>query len=179
MTTFTPCDTCPSATACDRWGYCNAEAMRDGKATTFTREDFEHAARAAGWHVEFKPNGIPYLPNGEDGGYGFERWNPPDIDGDALRLLSAINLSLAFIPDPDGFGAVMIGDPFVDEEMPRTYERYGSHSEKPAAVRRAIFRAAIAIGNAMLAPELRPNSDALASSPRVEASEQQTHSLLI
>lgn len=25
---FKPCEACPSATACDRWGYCNAEAAR-------------------------------------------------------------------------------------------------------------------------------------------------------
>lgn len=25
---FKPCEFCPSATACERWGYCNAEAAR-------------------------------------------------------------------------------------------------------------------------------------------------------
>lgn len=25
---FKPCEACPSATACERWGYCNAEAAR-------------------------------------------------------------------------------------------------------------------------------------------------------
>lgn len=58
--------------------------------TTFTREDFEHAARAAGLTIESMA--LPYgaVCSGLD-----RFWTPPTDDGDALRLAVKLGFTVA------------------------------------------------------------------------------------
>lgn len=132
--------------------------------TTFTREDFEMAAKAAGihrnrWDYEYCRNlGHMVTPS--------MMWNPPDNDGEALRLAVALGLQLTI-----GRVRILVSKlGIVDiEELP---------GDDPCAVtRHAIFRAAIAIGRAMPAPEQRPKADDCSASPGVAVPEQQTASL--
>lgn len=115
--------------------------------TTFTREDYEMAAKAAGFRLIMDaPNGGRPIVTDEVKSFG---WNPPEDDGDALRL--AVKLGL----DPGLCFQIVI-----DGEIARTgvrhtdrggqYDELESHGSCPyAATRCAIFRAAIAIGRAM------------------------------
>lgn len=106
--------------------------------TTFTREDFEHAARAAGLTIESMA--LPYgaVCSGLD-----RFWNPPTDDGDALRL--AVKLGLAVLTNVNNSAHV----------FERCLGTCGSHQvgfgtagDEFAATRHAIFCAAIAIGKA-------------------------------
>lgn len=69
-------------------------------------------------------------------------WSPLKDDGDALRL--AVKLNIAVIPDPS-FGMVH-ADP-VCHAISESSQDYGD--DPYAATRRAIVRAAAAIGEAM------------------------------
>lgn len=122
--------------------------------TTFTREDFAHAARAAGKHsVEWADPGqindkgglVQYIGLGR-----VETWNPRDDDGDALRL--AVKAGIAFRYERNAPPEL---------HLPRECAiaitgngRYFSDVAKDemTATRHAIFRAAIAIGKAMPPP---------------------------
>lgn len=115
--------------------------------TTFTREDFEMAAKAAGYTIE------GFYPFYGAVCAGLEKfWNPPKDDGDALRLAVALRLSLSFgksiNPSTPGQEVAAwkgpIDDPFVISKVGFMHE-----CDAEAATRRAIFRAAIAIGRAM------------------------------
>lgn len=174
MTTFTPCNTCPSAAACERWGYCNAEAMREGEgkaaiqvlgeklkefqdardaAPAFTREDFEMAAKAAGLDISqgrTTEDGIFWFTPDRS---RFARvWNPRDDAGDALRLAVALGLKVD----------VHRLFPFCGWERPwvevfgyesrrvlATAEADDNGASLQVATCHAIFRAAITIGRAM------------------------------
>lgn len=123
--------------------------------TTFTREDYDMAAKAAGMygvkHVvpamradQMGPDDTPtyhlegYAP---DGRYIF-RWNPPEDDGDALRLAATLDMTIRFYGNAcaqatrPGGPAVYIAENYVG-------------GDRMIQVRRAIFRAAIAIGRVM------------------------------
>jgi hypothetical protein len=97
---------------------------------TFTRSDYEMAAKAAGIEHDgvgyVSPNGLPM------------NWNPLDDDGDALRLAVALGLLLTI----GRVGILVRKFCIVDiEELPG--------DDPCAATRLAIFRAAIAIGRDM------------------------------
>lgn len=100
---------------------------------TFTREDYKMVAKAAGYTVD------PLTPSWllSDPGPGW--WDPPNDDGDALRLARHLRMTIADEPSRGGWsvGAVVNGS-FA----------WLAHDEDQ---RHAIFRAAIAIGKAMLA----------------------------
>lgn len=169
MTTFTPCDHCPSATACHRWGYCNAEAMRDGegktaaqvmeareakcKAGQFTREDFEHAARAAGIELIRWLGDCFLAVRMNDPLYGNVQcvWAPPKDDGDALRLAVALGLNVEVrrkvvagcsVPHVEVYG-------YVHRRSLAVETAIDNGLSLEVATRHAIFRAAIAVGKAM------------------------------
>lgn len=89
-------------------------------------------ARTDGWH------GM-YTGSDDDGAY--LRWNPLTDDGDALRLAVALNLRTVFHP--------VLSQALVREyhATDREWRENGEdHADPCAAVRRAIVRAAAAIG---------------------------------
>lgn len=107
--------------------------------TTFTREDFEMAAKAAGLDIWTGGNHLDECggyPIGLDSDGGYQAiWNPRDDDGDALRLAVRLNLTLGLDHE---FGIPHVnGVSFLRE------------ADMEKATRHAIFRAAIAIGRAM------------------------------
>lgn len=123
--------------------------------TTFTREEFEHAARAVGIQGAYAAPGElgPSHPAGGIVTYlGFGSvgvWCPPHDDGDALRLAVKLFIDIKQYADHvvawfDG-GYIGTGRVYYDGDP---YE----------ATRYAIFRAAIAIGKAMVEPDVRPKT---------------------
>lgn len=122
----------------------------EAAANPFTREDFEHAARAAGKHsqawadpgqINDKGGLVQYIGLGR-----VETWNPRDDDGDALRLAVEIGARIEVHrghpahSDPRAEvwlcgGRLRVVEPCADNDA--AYE---------TATRYAIFRAAIAIG---------------------------------
>lgn len=107
--------------------------------TTFTREDYEMAAKAAGYAVigDLHPqDGVNVIIGGR-----VYLWRPPEDDGDALRL--AVKLRIRFeLHTRWAYVAA-----FVNDVTGRFEE--ATDADECAATRRAIFRAAIAIGKAM------------------------------
>lgn len=152
--------------------------------TTFTREDFEMAARAAGLYLQWPEpdysvewNGQALWCSGEGMG---ELWIPPDDDGDALRLAAALHLRVfADEMTAEGVGFVTVDWDFDDQFISREQidERFFSDAGKLPAMRIAIFRAAIAIGRAMLAPDARPTDAPGLPSPGETAPDQQLETL--
>ena len=103
--------------------------------TTFTREDYEMAAKAAGVDGWYEPGYLSFIKRG--GGV----WRPPEDDGDALRL--AVKLRIRFeLHTRWAYVAA-----FVNDVTGRFEE--ATDADECAATRRAIFRAAIAIGKTM------------------------------
>ena len=99
------------------------------------RELLEAAAKAAGMNIEWQPCG--WAHNNETGC----EWNPLTDDGDALRLAVKLRLTVNCSYDD----VVICGQEFTQKEV--FIERNG---EDPlAATRRAIVRAAAAIGKEM------------------------------
>lgn len=89
-------------------------------------------ARTDGWH------GM-YTGSDDDGAYA--RWNPLTDDGDALRLAVTLNLRVVFHP--------VLNQALVREyhATDREWQENGEdHADQCAAVRRAIVRAAAALG---------------------------------
>lgn len=140
--------------------------------TTFTREDFEHAARAARvpkqlWDLEWcRANGHMVTPS--------MMWNPPDNDGEALRL--AVKLPLHILHNDPGEPVLWVSAVLNKRGLHGVAE-FQDEAQRTEATRHAIFRAAIAIGKAMPAPEQRPKADDCSASPGVAVPEQQTASL--
>jgi len=104
---------------------------------TFTREDYEMAAMAAGMRIDPGLDGMDAVAIIEG---VLRRWNPLTDDGDALRLAIKLGLYLNMPGLEVGYRVdhvthieriVLIGDGLE------------------AATRRAIFRAAVAVGRAM------------------------------
>lgn len=114
--------------------------------TTFTREDFEHAARTIGMRLDSRPKafyrGAAILVDAVEGDVAIVNWCPPDNDGDALRLARRLRMTIADEPSRGGWsvGAVVNGA-FA----------WLAHDDDQRA---AIFRAAIAIGKAMQVPAI-------------------------
>ena len=108
--------------------------IKDNGGPASDRELLELAAKAAGY----------VLTNGSRGYEEFKckggvKWNPLTDDGDALRL--AVELDISLIGDfPQNIVVVAF-------DARRIIEKYDG--DKYAATRRAIVRAAAAIGSAM------------------------------
>jgi hypothetical protein len=106
--------------------------------STFTREDYELAAKAAGLDIwtggsHFEECGGYPIGLDSEGGYQ-AIWNPPEDDGDAFRLACSLGMF------------VRCGE-MAGVESPVTFQEFGVNGVE--ATRHAIFRAAIAIGRAM------------------------------
>ena len=109
--------------------------------TTFTREDFEHAARSIGWRlVAF--DGVTPVVQVHDGARAFG-WRPHADDGDALRLAVALRLQVT----PGTYNSEEVTA--YRSGHAESHERVHFQQDIGAATRHAIFRAAIAIGRAM------------------------------
>lgn len=124
--------------------------------TTFTREDFEMAAKAAGYDVRwygrhFAPEGFRFFGSKNDRLHGTP-WNPRDDDGDALRLAVKLQLSIshgsAVDANQDLQGVIAWLGP-IDHPTAIAQESCVGAEGVAAATRHAIFCAAIAIGRAM------------------------------
>ena len=98
------------------------------------RELLTWAAKAAGSGVVATPSGAWYEWYNE--GANGRPWNPLTDDGDALRLAVKLNLSADFFDDAIFVGCV--------NEATKLMEPVGT--DPYAATRRAIVRAAAAIG---------------------------------
>ena len=99
------------------------------------QELLELAAKAAGielWHEDVFTNGLTQKVSAN----GVLRWNPLTDDGDALRL--AVKLDIHVGPAPGNGNAIAYSVAHLAEEP------HGN--DKLAATRRAIVRAASAIG---------------------------------
>jgi hypothetical protein len=116
------------------------------------RELLEAAAKAAGieWRRDLDPTGMPlHLDLSADGGDDCWPWTPLTDDGDALRLMGSLEL----VPEY-GSGLVRVFIPknwFPDDAQFRCTERYDDLFGPTffSALRRAIVRAAAAIGGAV------------------------------
>ncbi len=105
------------------------------------RELLEMAARAA--EIEL-PN--PTLRVTHMRGVAPKVWNPLTDDGDALRLAVKLNLAVVFHPVLNQ----ALCRPYHTRDMDReAREDAEKHADPCAATRRAIVRAAAAIGEAM------------------------------
>jgi hypothetical protein len=105
------------------------------------RELLEKAARAAGIAV------YDWLPGRAGFAHGdsiTNRWNPLADDGDALRLAVKLNLDIEFDTLPDG-PIVVCAAPWNDEFGEFRWMEW-LLKDAAAATRRAIVRAAAAIG---------------------------------
>lgn len=103
------------------------------------RELLELAARAAGmdayWDEECQRMQMDYL---HKGGTNYEEWNPLTDDGDALRLAVKLELIVRCYN-----GSIIVdgcGENWIEEH---------DMTDRYAATRRAIVRAAAAIGEGM------------------------------
>lgn len=114
------------------------------------RELLENAAKAAG--INLAPEGNEVGPAHFDGvglvkysnsGFVTFKWYPLTDDGDALRL--AVKLGICFGPNFDGDKAVANGGEFSQFHAVEVFD-----ADRYAATRRAIVRAAAAIGEALL-----------------------------
>ena len=116
--------------------------------TTFTREDYEMAAKAVGFiddQTSDDEDSLGLRRNGQGifyvvGKRGWHNWKPPEDDGDAARLECAIGLEVQWYED----------DVLVGKLVPLGKEFFDTHGgDKNKARRYATFRAAIAIGRAI------------------------------
>ena len=99
------------------------------------RELLELAAKAAGYEPLGMENGKMYLFGVQDG------WNPLIDDGDALRLAVKLGLCVAIFPKDH---ETMVGYPKGEHDGANIIEPH--NSDPFAATRRAIVRAAAAVG---------------------------------
>lgn len=108
------------------------------------RELLELAAKADGREID--PVDAAHDPE------EWECWNPLEDDGDALRLAVKLRLTIKH-DDPDagvaGISSNQSGAPTLDGNGPVFCKEWHRDSDPCAATRRAIVRAAAAIGKAM------------------------------
>ena len=120
------------------------------------RELLELAAKAAGICIEFyEAHGREICKKANDYGPN-NRWNPLTDDGDALRLAVKLEIDLSFYTERDakvyaqtkhllGYGT----DGSPSYQAHEYHKELYKGSDPNAATRRAIVRAAAAIGEAM------------------------------
>lgn len=108
------------------------------------RELLELAARAAGIELIWKdePGWAPKLKANR-----MQSWNPMDDDGDALRLAVKLHLVVAIMPEQKWCEKAAFTACYSFQGPERGDTDHGD--DAGAATRRAIVRAAAAIGEAM------------------------------
>lgn len=102
------------------------------------RELLELAARAAGMNVEYNSGIDCHYYDDEDDCAGRTYWNPLETDGDALRLAVKLQLDIVTDHEDDTVSVWSYGMPDVNVKR---------GDDPLAATRRAIVRAAAAIGS--------------------------------
>mgnify|MGYP001599692536 CR=1 FL=1 len=117
--------------------------------TETDRELLEWAAKAAGmWKTDFALDDEDQVVYSEESGFylawGKGWWNPLIDDGDVLRLATHCEIAIKFT-------AIRVICKWVNI---RCQERY--FEDRNAATRRAVVRAAAAIGKAMPCPPKQP-----------------------
>lgn len=100
------------------------------------RELLELAAKAAGLTLYEHVPGLIVTGSPETKDVDYERWNPLDNDGDALRL--AVKLDMQITPPAHKSRGVWA-----------IWDKHHRHPDPCAEARRAIVRAAAEIGRAM------------------------------
>lgn len=113
---------------------------KDNGGPTSDRELLEMAAKAAGYELRWSAEGVAYADIRAPGYWAV--WNPLADDGDALRLAAKLRIDVVFAHDEVCANLVTSTDCEYFEEL------YGD--DRLSATRRAITRAAAAIGSAML-----------------------------
>lgn len=106
------------------------------------RELLKLAAKAAGYAVDCGFADCPLIFGEDAGPDGPREWNPFTDDGDALRLAVKLKLEILFF---DGFGEIAVERNNGDHMQ--VTEHYCD--DMNATTRRAIVRAAAAIGESM------------------------------
>lgn len=102
--------------------------------STSDRELLERAAKAAGYKVAWEGGSVTgWMAGGS-------WWNPLTDDGDALRLAVKLRIEIGFSGNGMQTWAVQ---PYKDV---RVHEHIATNADLSAATRRAIVRAAAAIG---------------------------------
>ena len=96
----------------------------------------KNAAKALGYDLWSDPDGSHYLVDYD--GVKLKRWDPEHYDGDAFRLAVALNISIS--QSPFGVDCGNYGEGV-------TFEGWGD--DRLSATRRAIVRAASALGAAL------------------------------
>ena len=114
------------------------------------RELLELAAKAAGIELDWdipENSTTPWRMTGEGDERGpAAEWNPLTDDGDALRLAVSQRLKIAHNPPEDQNLWVAVRD---RRFVACSIERFDDESQRSAATRRAIVRAAAEIGREM------------------------------
>ena len=106
------------------------------------RELLERAAKAAGVTVEYRRGSEAYFY--DDPVTGREEWLPLLNDGQALRLLARLNLSVRYDTTPEPI--VAVAAPWHEQFTDYWWNEYLGR-DSAAATRRAIVRAAAALAN--------------------------------
>lgn len=95
-----------------------------------TREDYEHAALAAGMAIYINKNGKAYLGTEDD--CKWTEWRPIEDDGDSRRLEVACRMK------------VKVGQNYSSATTSSQISGYCKHDTDPcAATRKAVFRCAV------------------------------------
>ena len=108
------------------------------------RDELVWAAKAAGIKLVFDPNGVPRDCTGMEPAmniFSAKVWNPLVDDGDAQRLAVKLYIDLWFEDDQTG--------DIVAAQTLGVFEAEDIKDDPYAATRRAITRAAAAIGRTM------------------------------
>lgn len=111
------------------------EAMTD-------REVLELAAKAAGLTLYEHVPGLIVTGSPETKDVDYERWNPLDIDGDALRLAMALGIDIVWCSSGRVITIASVGDVAIEVVE-------SSRENREENTRRAITRAAAEIGRSM------------------------------
>jgi hypothetical protein len=128
------------------FAYTSARSGEGATAQPSDRELLELAAKAAGamdvfWCVEYSRMQIG---REHKGGTNYEEWNPLTDDGDAFRLMTALNMDVRFGMAPEGpyvYAVCAYGD--CEDRNEVAWDGPTADS----ATRRAIVRAAAFIGS--------------------------------
>lgn len=119
---------------------------------TFTRDDYELAALAAGAAVEFvELSDGSFLCFKAGGSPCVDEWNPPESKADAFDLMVKLGL-MVYVMREAGFTGIRFPGQYIGGKYD-VVEVFGARGDADVATRHAIFRAAIEIGRDMKAKE--------------------------